>query len=1145
VISDTQKFVVPVPALKDGGEPLIYPGGSETEGDPILDRRGDPIGEKGIVFWNAADQAWQAASGDGTAVIIINQVNEENARELHRRLLDLGGPTRTTLESLKELLEFAVSLGLGDMYNSDREYVDAYLSPVMKNKLQVKSDDVTMGFVKRDDRDTAWAVYVDEPFEFVGSKGLSQLMPHGGAIVRFGTDIHGVQPDVFRATYRLAEDGRPIGELAAEIGRRGAEAPPILPSGQVIPLHTLLEQSADHERIVITIKKLRDKCPSIAERDLQELKSRLTQALYMRGLTPEQWHREARGIAGEVIEAPAEDVAKRINQALFVSSRYHFAEAPQPEILAHFEAGEEIHDAIESAQTAAGDHTIEDVSLYLHNRLGATLIGLMKDLAVAIEVFIGSRDDMVAFFRSKNPPLSLIGELDSPTSTEFYLFEDATSAPTVVIGGITNRSRLYHQFWQLKYAGVDLRRIVVHGTFDSALGPQVEALRRELDGLPVSPTIAVIGQRWLPMEVLGKMTGAGGDEGAAYEALQPTNFEIGSFCFDYLIASAAGAPANRNKIGVVTFRMPNGSLAGEAIRALVDSGTTHVMLAGAGGALSRAADVGSYQVFTEATYGAEEYAIGDSCVFVPKLPADLPWAKGQRNITVDSPLEESTPWLERTLGAGYTIVDVESAHLLASLSAAANRDVPMRITPGLFVSDVVGGKGESLTEKISGENAYFHAERLLEAYFIQVGVSGVYDAGGTHRPFKADDIESSPALIQAAQAIRDVTRHAILGVRCEVDDFHILSAPKKKVDYPDFQSMGGHKQILYIIPPSSGSLPDLQAFLEGSDPDKLFLLFPATVDHRVLELATEAGYETIIIVAPDNPPRLHAAYLIASDSGWGTYETIVAANAHALAVCGDPKEYRAVLVAMENKDKTVFVSAEWESAPVVQELDAYIMFEAGGLAAEVEKALKLRKLEAWVAKVRPEIEIVPLGGIREFAAGRKIIGVSGSSKIAQFDPASTEAAFVELLSALNPQEVMFGTGATDYGVEEILHRLIRERFRGYSLLGFITNEGRGDELGTPAVTAAGIDWFGKSVPFLNAVDFFITVAGGSVIQQELLMAHKAGIPLFPLAGSGMKTDEFLESHTSLPRYYDGRDIASAITQELRAPASVASTRAAQ
>lgn len=880
----------------------------------------------------------------------------------------------------------------------------------------------------------------------------------------------------------------------------------------------------------VALQKLRQKCPAMTENDLREIEDRFMQALYMQGLTPPQWYKGAVAIVEDVLGRHFETLAEKINQILFVSSRFHFAEALQPEILSHYEIGEPIPEAIREAYLSLEDHTMHDIPGYLENRLGSTLIELLRNPSVAIEIFIGPRQDMLTYYRSIEPPLALRGELDSPTSTEFYLFEQPSHASTIVIRGISNRSRFHHQLWQLRYAGIDLGRVCTRGTVETMLGPQIEALRRELANLPVKPTIAVIGQRWWPMEILGRLAQITGPEGQAYDTLQPTTFKIGPFTFDYLIANVAGTPASRNKVGIVSFRMPNGSLAGETMQALVENGTMHVLFVGAGGSLDARSRVGSYQIFTEAAYGTDVHTLPDSLIFTPRLGDDYPLVESGRNVTVDSPLEESKRWLEASRARGNTVVDVESAHIFGVLARAAAENPHIRVTPGLFISDVVGGD-ESLTEKISSENAYAHLRPLLESYFSQIGIAGVYDARGVLHAFPMSHIETNPALVAVAQAIPDVARQAILGVRFDGEDFRVVSAPMRRVDYPNFQSMGGHKHILYVIPPADAKSEAFNTSLDSADPDKLFLVFPANAAPDLIERAHRSGYETIIIIESDQTTYSHADYIISSDSGWGTYETVVAANAHAVAIFGDPEGYGELLVTMENKGRAIFVLDAWARSSVVQQLDDFETFDPGQFTPMLEKTLRLRKLEKWVARVRPDIEIVPLSGVKAYAEGRSLIGVSGSSRIAQFDPEATETVFREMLAQLNPQDVMFGTGGTDYGVEKILHSLIREAFPAFRLIGFITNEGRGDELGTPAITVAGNDWFGKSVPFLNAIDYLITVSGGGVIHQELLMAYKAEIPLFPLAGSGMKSDEFLKDHPEVPRYYSGADIAGALKQK--------------
>ncbi len=91
------------------------------------------------------------------------------------------------------------------------------------------------------------------------------------------------------------------------------------------------------------------------------------------------------------------------------------------------------------------------------------------------------------------------------------------------------------------------------------------------------------------------------------------------------------------------------------------------------------------------------------------------------------------------------------------------------------------------------------------------------------------------------------------------------------------------------------------SFLDGSDPEKLFLIFPSVASQDAIKLASRRGYETIIIIEPDEKSYPPADYIVSTDSGWGTYETVVATNSRAVAVFGSPDGYGDLLVAMENR----------------------------------------------------------------------------------------------------------------------------------------------------------------------------------------------------------------------------------------------------
>ena len=210
VISNAQKFIIPVPAFKDG-EPLIYPKNDPKAGKPILDYEGKPIGKTGIVFFNYKDQSIQAAPDDGQSVIIINEVNEEQAQQLDAEIKKIkSDPNKLTLKELKQIIAFSHDkLELSDMYNSTRSFIKEKMTSVIADDDSNKKSDEAYGFKKRDDRDINQAIFIPGEFVFEGPAASPQKFKDGGVIVEQGGKMRGVQPDIFMRTYRLA-DGNQI-----------------------------------------------------------------------------------------------------------------------------------------------------------------------------------------------------------------------------------------------------------------------------------------------------------------------------------------------------------------------------------------------------------------------------------------------------------------------------------------------------------------------------------------------------------------------------------------------------------------------------------------------------------------------------------------------------------------------------------------------------------------------------------------------------------------------------------------------------------------------------------------------------------------------------------------------------------------------
>ena len=214
VVSSAQKFIIPVPTFSEtgGGEDLVYPEGAKDGdgksigGQPITDWKGNPIGgpgEKGVVFFNHKDQSYQAVKADGNGVVILNQVTDEQGKKLQEKIGK--DPGKLSLQEFKGALEYAHGdLGVGDMYNSDRDFIKSKMNAMENSETGVPQ----YGLHRRDDRDVCHAVYVEGQGEFKGPAATPQKFENGAVLLRQpnskaddGFSYRLIQPDAFKETY--------------------------------------------------------------------------------------------------------------------------------------------------------------------------------------------------------------------------------------------------------------------------------------------------------------------------------------------------------------------------------------------------------------------------------------------------------------------------------------------------------------------------------------------------------------------------------------------------------------------------------------------------------------------------------------------------------------------------------------------------------------------------------------------------------------------------------------------------------------------------------------------------------------------------------------------------------------------------------
>lgn len=212
VVSGAAKFVLPVPNFGEQGDPLVFPVGHEKAGEAITDYKGRPIGDRGIVFFNAVDNVVQAAPGDGTAIIIVNQVTSQAAEDIAAKVREFNtDPNQLTLPQLKQVLEWLYSRGHKDFYNSDTGFLAKSLSRLGAAFVNESGEIPNFGLYKRDARDVCSAVRVNGPAEVAASAAEPTRFDVTGVILKHGDAVRAIQLQQFIETYRKL-DGSPIQE---------------------------------------------------------------------------------------------------------------------------------------------------------------------------------------------------------------------------------------------------------------------------------------------------------------------------------------------------------------------------------------------------------------------------------------------------------------------------------------------------------------------------------------------------------------------------------------------------------------------------------------------------------------------------------------------------------------------------------------------------------------------------------------------------------------------------------------------------------------------------------------------------------------------------------------------------------------------
>ena len=220
LLNRSKRFVLPVPELLGGGEELRYRDGPKS-GEPIYTNKDGSV-QKGIVFANKTDSAWQGVQGNGKEAIIINDLTEWQAQKLLAKITEIAPDiSEITPTQIQEVLSYArESLNLVDMFDKDLQSIREQMRFVDSSKdIPTEADPRTfLGYMEVSKDTEHRAVRIEGKFSLEGP--VLQQYQDGAIVVTSGKYTWAVDKGVVERNWVVKDwddSERPISSVAAVI----------------------------------------------------------------------------------------------------------------------------------------------------------------------------------------------------------------------------------------------------------------------------------------------------------------------------------------------------------------------------------------------------------------------------------------------------------------------------------------------------------------------------------------------------------------------------------------------------------------------------------------------------------------------------------------------------------------------------------------------------------------------------------------------------------------------------------------------------------------------------------------------------------------------------------------------------------------
>ena len=385
---------------------------------------------------------------------------------------------------------------------------------------------------------------------------------------------------------------------------------------------------------------------------------------------------------------------------------------------------------------------------YIDIRLSRTirfLISKANEQGKNTEIFIGSENQMLAFYTHLG--YELLAHLKTNSSLAYYFFinKNNPNFNKIVILGIGNETKLNHLLILLKLSdiNIDLDKIIIRGNLENFIHENKTELENIIDNIEAKTKIKIdsffLGNRSLILLEFAKIkypnemrdfSNQNKDErkniSFAERILKEKHnlqtYEIGNgvYKFSYFEFSIRLKKSEKEKkLGIIAFRMPNGSLAKIVTEIFLERKINHFIRVGAGGSLCNLSQVGSYQLIKSTCYNKNKIMINElGFKEMKKNLNEIPVLENGNNITLDSPLIETRNWMNKVKNSknNFTSVDVETYHIIKGIKKYSKKfGNKTEFLLGIFISDVVGNV--PLVEKIKYLNAWKYLPKLFKICF--------------------------------------------------------------------------------------------------------------------------------------------------------------------------------------------------------------------------------------------------------------------------------------------------------------------------------------------------------------------------------------------------------------------------------------------